>query len=408
MAKRLVLAAFLAAAVLWVGCATPYMQAEQTYFAGDPAGAEKKIAPVAEQEAKKNGNMKNLYLWDLGVYRFAQGNYDGAIEALMQGVKDAEQIHNTGKTVAAALTSASSQKYVGDPVELSMAYLYIGLSYFMKGDYQNALVGFRRSLEEDLSKDETRKGDMGITNFLMGECCSRVGKFDDAIVAYRRAIEHEENLLPAYATLYWTLKRQGNTSDLARIEGEVEKRSSKEYLAQVDSSAGQGIVVAVFAGRPSSVKKDEFLGAFRKRDEVKQPVEYWELSGGPKNTRVDLFLSDNMHGHYTDQGGLAQDAKKQATRAVAAKAMSAIPILGLFAPSTDADLRFWPTIPGRVHVGYLPVPPGTYDLTVKGYDKEHNPLDAYSQSLKGIAVPEHKRALVVLTSWRTASLEQAR
>jgi len=408
MAKRLVLSALLAAAVLWAGCATPYMTAEQAYFAGDPAGAEKTITPVAEQEAKKNGNMKNLYLWDLGIYRFAQGNYDGAIEALMQGVKDAEQIHGTGKTMAAALSSASSQKYVGDPLELSMAYLYIGLSYFMKGDYQNALVGFRRSLEEDLSKDETRKGDTGITNFLMGECCSRVGKYDDAIVAYRRAIEHEESLMPAYATLYWTLKQQGNTSDLARIQGEIEKRSGKEFLAQVDSAAGQGIVVAMFAGRPSSVKKDEFLGSFRKRDEVKQPVEHWELSGGPKNARVDMCLSDDMHEHFKDQGGLGQDAKKQATRAVAAKAMSSIPILSLFAPSTDADLRFWPTIPGRVHVGYLPVPPGTYDLTVKGYDKERNPLDAYVQSWTGITVSEHKRSLVVLTSWRTASLEQAR
>jgi hypothetical protein len=407
MKQRMSLVAVIAVAVLWAGCATPYVKAQREYFAGNPAEAEKRIAPVAEQEAKKDGRMKNLYLWDLGVYRFAQGEYDAAIEALMQGVKDAERIQGTGETVAAALSSASSQKYVGDPVELSMAYLYIGLSYYMKGDYQNALVGFRRSLEEDLSKDEARKGDIGITNFLMGECFTRVGKYDDAAVAYRRAIEHEENLVPAYALLYETLEKQGNTADLARIRGELERRAGTDYPALVDSAGGEGIVVAMFAGRPSSVEKDEFVGSFRKRSEVRQDIESWEVSTGTA-PRVGMFLADDMHEHFKDQGGLGEDVKKQATRAVAAKAMGAVPILGIFAPSTQADVRFWPTIPGRIHIGYLPVPPGTYALSVWGYDGSHRPLEKYSQSWPGIVVPDHRRVLVVLTSWRTASLEQPR
>jgi tetratricopeptide (TPR) repeat protein len=408
MTRRISLAVFLGAALLWTGCATPYMKAEQAYFKGDPATAEKTLAPIAQKETKKNGKLKNLYLWDLGVYRFSLGDYDGAIEVFMQSVTDAERIHGAGENVGAAVTSAASQQYVGDPVEISVAYLYLGMSYFMKGDYQNALIGFRRSIEEDLSKDEARRGDMGITNFLLGECYSRTGKFDDAIVAYRRAIEHEENMVPAYASLYWALKKQGNVSDIARIQGEIEKRAGKEYLASIDSTAGQGIVVAMFGGKASRVKGDALLGAFRQRNEIGQKVANWEASTNPADPYLALFPADNMHEHFKDQGGLGGEAKKQATRLVAAKAMSAVPILGLFAPSTQADVRFWPTLPGTVHVGYLPAQPGRYDINVKAYDKDRKPLNEFYQTWAGVVVPEKERALVILTSWRTASYEKAR
>ncbi|MFA4946920.1 MAG: tetratricopeptide repeat protein [Candidatus Krumholzibacteriia bacterium] len=408
MIRRVSLAALLGAALLWTGCATPYMKAQQAYFKGDPATAEIVLAPVAQKETEKNGKLKNLYLWDMGIYRFSQGDYDGAIEVFMQSVKDAERIHDAGETMGAAVTSAASQQYVGDPVEISMAYLYLGTSYFMKGDYQNALIGFRRSIEEDLSKDEARRGDMGITNFLLGECYSRTGNFDDAVVAYRRAIQHEENLVPAYASLYWALKKQGNGSDVARIQEEIEKRAGKGYLESIDGTAGQGIIVAMFAGQASRVKGDMFLGAFRQRDEFGFKVASWEASINPADPHLALFPTDNMHEHFKDQGGMGDEAKKQATRLVASKAMSAIPILGLFAPSTKADLRFWPTLPGTVHVGYLPTQPGSYNISVKAYDKNQKPLSGYFQTWAGVIVPENRRALVVLTSWRSASYEKAR
>jgi len=242
---------------------------------------------------------------------------------------------------------------------------------------------------------------------LMGECCSRLGKLDDAAVAYRRVIEHEKSFLPAYATLYYTLKKQGNTSDLKRIQGEIEKRASSDYLAAIDNSDGQGIVVVMFAGRSSTVKADALVGAFRQRNRIKQDIESWEVSCNPTNSLHALFQADDMHQHFTDQGGASEEAKKQATRLVAAKAMSAVPILGFFAPSTDADVRFWPTLPGAVHIGYLPLSPGSYTVTVKGFDAKRKPMENYSQSWPDIVVPGNRRALVVLTSWRTASLEKS-
>ena len=67
-----VLSAFL------FGCAAPYIQAQNKYFKGDPVGAEEVLTPLVEKEVEKTGRNQNLYLWDLGVYRFFQADYGGA------------------------------------------------------------------------------------------------------------------------------------------------------------------------------------------------------------------------------------------------------------------------------------------------------------------------------------------
>ncbi|MCG7852452.1 MAG: tetratricopeptide repeat protein [Methanosarcinaceae archaeon] len=400
--RRIVIPLVLAAILISAGCASPYISAEGEYFKGDPAAAEQILTPSAEEAVKKNSREKNLMIWDLGVYRFAQGNYDGAIEAFMEGVRDVEELHSTGQTVAAALTSASSQKYIGDPVEISMAYLYIGLSYFMKEDYQNALVGFRRSLEEDLSKDEARQGDMGITNFMMGETFLRVGKYDDAAVAFRRAIEQHDDFAPAYMGLSFALDKMGSTSDLARIKSKLDtliyddniKKNWSEY-------PDQGITVVMFSGKASKVQKDAFTGSFRKRSENQHNAKKWLLNVLPEPGRANLYFSDAMHEHFTDQGGLGDEVRQQTTRAVIGTGMKALFGFGI---NTDADIRYWPTLPGYIYVGYVPVPAGNYSIEVEGLGNSNKLIEAFSREYDGIEVVDGKRTLVVITSFGTVSM----
>ena len=95
--------------------------------------------------------------------------------------------------------------YAGDPVEISVAYLFIGLCYYYEADYSNAMIALRRSIEEDQTKEVGREGDMGITNFFMGESFSRFERWDDAAVAYRRAAEFYPELVPAWIRL-WQLE----------------------------------------------------------------------------------------------------------------------------------------------------------------------------------------------------------
>ena len=119
MRKLAVFAAVLFILLYLGGCAKPYVKAEKAYFKGDPVKAEEIITPVAEKEVEKDRNEKNRCLWDLGVYRFTQGNWDGALEAFRMSVTDFEEVHSTGDGVKSFFFSKASQKYVGYPVEIS-------------------------------------------------------------------------------------------------------------------------------------------------------------------------------------------------------------------------------------------------------------------------------------------------
>lgn len=407
MARKYLFVITIAALCYLTGCApNPYVKAEGHYFQGDPATAEEVLLPLSEEETTKDGKMKNLFLWDLGIYRFAQGNYEGAIECFMASVKDKEAIHDAGETTKAVLTTSSSQKYVGDPVEVSVAYLYLGLSFYMNGDYKNALVALRRSIEEDLSKDMANVGDMTFTNYMLGECYSKTGDLDDAIVAYKRALEYSEDFVPAYIDLYNAFVKRGDASNLQLILDEIEKRVSEDYLTAIKNNPEQGITFIMMSGRPSPVRADGWIGAFRKRKDLKYNAMFWEMSCGASSPYHEMFLADNMHEHFKDQGGLSDEVKQQATRAVAAEAMKQVPILGLFAPDTKADVRYWPTMHGRVYIGFYPTEPGTYDIKLRAFDKDRKPLLDYSMSWEGIDVEENKRSLIILTSARNLCKKQ--
>ncbi len=401
MLKKIVVFSFFCSLLVLGGCAGPYVKAQMEYYKGDPEKAEAILKPAADECVAKNAKEKNLMLWDLGVYRFAQGNFDGAIEAFMQGVKDVEELHSAGQTVGAALTSAGSQKYVGDPIEISMAYLYIGMCYYMKGDFQNALVGFRRSLEEDLSKEQVRQGDMGITNYMMGETYFQTGRYDDAVVAFRKAVEHEVNLVPAHIGLYQSYVKLGNTSELEKIRGDIKTMAGDAVASFLDKDTHQGMTVAIFSGIAPKVQADAFLGAFRTRNENKHKVKTWELNITPEPGPSIAYLSDEMMTHYSDQGGLGGEVKKQATRAVISTGMKAV--LGFGLSNTNADIRYWPTLPGYIYIAYAPLTPGKYCIEVKGRDNKDRIVDAYSRRYDDINISEGKKAFVVLTSFGTIS-----
>ena len=399
MFKRIAISFVLVLVLAFVGCSSPYVRAQKEYYNGNPGEAETIILPESNKMVAENKICKNLYLWDLGVYRFSQSNFDGALESFMQSVKGVEEIHSAGKTVKATLTNASSQEYVGDPVEISVAYLYIGLCYYMKGDYQNALVGFRRSIEEDLSKEEIRHGDMSITNYLIGECYLKTGRYNEAIVAFRRAVEFNENLVPAWAGLYETILNHGDNSQVPVIREKYFGLTEKCYRENVQNNFNQGLTVLVFSGHPSLVKGDAWLGCFRNRKEIKEKAKVYEVTFKPTNHTYKTYLSDRIHNHFKDQGGMKKEAKHQATRAIIGKGMKAI--FGFGGPSTDADIRFWPTMPGYFFIAYIPIEKGTYSLELNALDSDGDKLQKYFHMWDNINVKEGKRTLVVMTSYGT-------
>ena len=266
----------------------------------------------------------------------------------------------------------------------------------MNSDYENAMVAFKRSLEEDFSKDISRQGDMALTNFVMGECCIKKRQWDDAIVAYRKAAASSEVMLPAYVGILHAASINGDASATDYATENIVKLTSESYLEELKSNSGQGITVILFDGRADIVKADAFLGAFRKRSEVKHKVVTWRLNSATGGTG-NLALADKLHDHLTDQGGFEGELSRQTSKAVAGTIMKQVPCLGLFAPSTDADVRYWATMPGRFFVEYLPLPAGEVDLNTVGYDKKDKAVQGMNLNWNNIPVREGQRTLLIAT-----------
>ncbi len=394
-----------AAALLISGC-TPnlHQNALRQYRAGDPAGAEATLDPWLKEKADDKNMM--LYLWDMGMFRFAQGNYRAANDVWKQSDILAGAEAGTGETIGALMSSDASKDYLGDPVEHSLASLYVGLGFYMEGDYQNALVAFKKSLEWDFNKDPERAGNMVITNHMMGECYSRMGEPDNAAVGYRRALLENPDFVPSYVGAIRELIKQNNMDEAARFQDELAARVPEHYLERIDQRP-QGILTVIMSDYPPPV--EEVADAFRKRKEKKSRIHSWvvvsnELYSREPGAEMDFFtpdsalhasLADHMLTHFQDQGGEAG----QVTRKLIQAGLSAV-TEGLFGLGADsgADLRYWSTVPGDVFAMYLPLEPGLHTVRANAYNEDYAGIPEYKQLWYYIPVRENETTALVLIS----------
>jgi len=381
------------------------VKAQQEYWKGDAQAARETLQPELDKNVEKDTKAKNLFLWDMGVYCFSVADYECAAEMFEASVQAYQEIHGTGKTAKSMFKSASGMKYAGDPVEISTAWLFMGLSFHLSGNTSNGMVALRRSIEEDICKEADCEGNMVVTNFLMGEYYRRQGAFDDAVVAFRRAIQFSPDLVPAYVGLHEALSAQGKVSDAEQAYEQLSERVDPSYLADIKECGDQGALVVMYGERCPSVTKDMFTGMFRKRRDIRAGISSWQISANPSGGQYQMNLADQMSTHVHEQGGFGGEAKKQVTRAVVGTAMKQIPCVGLFAPSTDADLRYWATMPGSFYIGYIPLKSGEYNFQVTGFDHKGREVPMYAKNWSSIIVEEGVKPMIFASGYTPAALQ---
>jgi tetratricopeptide (TPR) repeat protein len=89
---------------------------------------------------------------------------------------------STGEIAAAFVLDADE----GDPV-LAKKYFLKGKGFFDKGDYEKALIEFRKSLYEDPTNP--------VLNHLMGRAAYELGNYEEALFAYERVLSLNPNLV---------------------------------------------------------------------------------------------------------------------------------------------------------------------------------------------------------------------
>ncbi|NIO29540.1 MAG: hypothetical protein GTO29_13415 [Candidatus Latescibacteria bacterium] len=375
-----------------VGCGpTTHVVALREYESGRPAVAEETLFPLLQKTHKND----ILYLWDMGMFRFAQGNYMMANEAWLKSDELAGIEPGALDTGLELFTTDADKRFIGDPVEYSMAFLYVGLGYYVMGDYENATVAFRKSLEWDYSGNPERQGDMVITNMMLAECYSRTGDHDQAVVGYRRALQSAPELIPAYIGIYRELDKMGDNIQEKTYREELAALISQEYAKATDRNP-QGVLVVVMSGPAPKIEAQGEV--FRKRKELASSIDRWQIECSGHRSAVATSLADELITHLKDQGGELGQAVRKVTQATVAEAMQEVPILGLFAPSTEADLRYWTTLPGRIYAGYIPLEPGLHSIRATAYDENGVSLENYRQTWHYIPVHEGENTVLVIIS----------
>jgi tetratricopeptide (TPR) repeat protein len=394
-----------AMAILFSGCAPNLHQsALQQYRGGNPALAEETLTPWLAEKADDKDAM--LYLWDIGMFRFAQGNYLAATEVWMKSDIMAGIEPGSGETFSALMSADANKDYLGDPVEHSLASLYVGLGYYMVGDYQNALVAFKKSLEWDFNKEPELTGNMVITNHMMGECYTQLGNSDDAVVGYRRAIKESPDFVPSYVGAIRELEKMNNMDEAARMREELAALVPEAYMQTMDQHP-QGILTVIMSDYPPPI---EAVGdAFRKRKDTKSRIHSWvvaseQLYSREPGAKLDFFTADSaLHAsladhtltHFKDQGGeTGQVARKLIQTGISAVTES---LFG-FGTDSSADMRYWSTIPGDVFAMYLPLEPGLHTVRAFAYNKDHAGMHDYKQLWHYIPVREEQTTALVLIS----------
>lgn len=385
-------AALLATAFM-CGCTVrPHKKALNYFFSGDPVMAEQTMIPLLEQADHKN---YLLYLWDTGMFRFAQNKFTGANEMWRKAGEIAGIEPGALATSLELFSSDASKSFIGDPVEHSISWLFVGLGYYMSGEIENAMIALRKSLEWDYSVDVERQGDMVITNMLLGECFARRGEHDQAAVAYRRARDANAGFLPAQVRLFGELLAMGDRMQAEKLRQELIAKAPEDYVRSLEEKSG-GVLVVVMSGPVPAIERDKYLGAFRKRSEVKTKIDRWVVECVDEDCRIDAGLADEMITHFKDQGGEAGQALRKSVQFASQAVLQNVPILGIFAPSAEADVRYWSTVPGHVYAAYLPLTPGRHAISAGALDKKDRQLDDYSRIWHDIPVEEGVTKIVVI------------
>lgn len=107
-----------------------------------------------------------LNLMQLGLYAFQKGYYKDAELAFDKVLLHIESTYSENEESKKAISlwyGEDSKRFIGEPYERSMAYLYRGLLYLKDKDYENARASFKGGLLQDArSEDSQHQSDFKI------------------------------------------------------------------------------------------------------------------------------------------------------------------------------------------------------------------------------------------------------
>jgi tetratricopeptide (TPR) repeat protein len=378
----------LAALLLLGGCSPNEKEraawdAVWDYHNANFPAAEAKLRPLAEQT---NGDfvLNNLRL---GSATLAAGELDQAEAAFLRAyeVLNSVGVNNGGRSLGAVVVGERIKVWKGEPFERAMANHYLGLIYYMRGDYANARAAYENALfklrdyaDDHDNKNDAREvdSDFALASIMLGKCWLHLGRTDLAQANFDRAASLRPELTP-----------------VVRLASEPENN----VLLAVDFGYGPQKVyradgsLAGFRPTPYQVGGIPFPAVdvdgrpYDLQGAVQPPVDLLALAQQQRWQSIDTIRTvKNVVGYGLMAAGAYEGLARRHNDPLLGAALFGTGLL--LHGSAAADVRYWDTLPRTTFILPLRLPPGTHTITVDF------PGAGVRQTWRGLIAPEQGEA----------------
>ena len=290
---------------------------------------------------------------EAGVMALLQSDVRGAQRHFREAFDDLDDLSSTtGEVLTTFLGSADSRRWKGEPYERCMNAYYLGVTYWLLGDDDNAAAAFRAGVLRDADSEEGEsQSDFALLWFLLGQAQRSAFHQDRGVAALERA----HALRPRNE---WTAPDRSTSGNVLLV--------LESGLGPMRVPAGQHGSEVQFRARPGetagalvrlgnqSLGRTAPIGGIYHQATTRGTKVIDHISGGKavfKDAAVigGAFVLGNSGSRTSDAIGVA---------------MLAIGLL----TSAETDLRYWSSLPDEVHVllANLPEGPQTLTLTAVG------------------------------------------
>jgi tetratricopeptide (TPR) repeat protein len=315
---------------------------------------------------------------EAGTIALMQGDVEAAHRHFLEGFGAMEDLTaTTGETVGAMVGSESSKTWKGDPYERCMNAYYLGLTYWMRDDLDNAAASFKQGVLRDADSQEgAAQSDFALLWFLIG-MAQHDARHEDGGAA---ALDTAAKLLPENGWLDPRRAADANVLVVLDLGFAPEKYATgasgselrfrpRPYRAAFADVTADGKPL----GRTIRVV-DVYQQAITRGDKVLDHVNKGKAVFKTAAVITGIGVLSNSGSTSSDLIG------------------AGLILAGLLMPA-EADTRQWNTLPGEVQVLDARLAPGEHVLIVAIRDGHGQPIPEESKTLR-VTVREGRTALV--------------
>ncbi len=403
--KKIILFVIAAAAAVFAGgCAVMnfYNKIDAATAAGDYAGAD---AIIESEKEQYRGNHELLYYFDKGSILQMQGDYNASTQFLEKAELKIESLYTKSVTgqIGSYFSNDMNLPYEGEDFEQVMVNVLKCLNFMYKGDMQSARIEVRK-VDNVLNKLSDIYGGKNIYKqdafalYLSGICFESLGEYDNALIAYRKSLEAYNQYYSLYGTqvpeiVKYDILRCAKAAGMEdRVVQYKKDFNMPDYQPQILPQGYGEAIIVIYSGMAPFKKSVYIQAPIRNETTGKQAVIRVAFPQFVARPSVVIGAEADINGSIT-KGFEAQNItaiayknlenkngliKLKAIARAAAKYWASMAIsdngrnegVALLAniyslASEQADTRSWRTLPGNFFLIRTVLPAGKNNMNIK-------------------------------------------